>query len=685
MKKLIAIFILIYTAVAAQHALSQNGIIDTNKVLVPESYHPRVNQVVTSILTNYHYLKTDLNDSLSAIIFDNYINTLDHSKLYFLKSDIEEFRKERFMIDDYLQIGNVQFAYKVFNRYKERLNSRIKSINNLLKKEFDYTVDEYYEPDRDSSDWSVKMSELDEIWRKRIKNDALNKKLSGDDWQKTAESLSKRYSNFHTVILQYKSEDVFQLYMNAFATAIDPHTSYFSPITSENFNISMARSLEGIGAQLTSIDGYTTIVKVIKGGPADKSNNLFENDRIVAVGQGEDGEMVDVVGWRTDDVVQLIRGDKGTTVRLEILRAEDTPDMPTTTIKLVREKVTLEDQSVSTETILLNENNNSFNLGVIKIPAFYLDFKARARGDRDYKSTTRDVKKAIVELQKQNVDGIIVDLRGNGGGSLQEAIELTGLFIEDGPVVQVKDTRGIIEVNKDPDPSIFYSGPMAVLIDRYSASASEIFSAAIQDYGRGLIIGEQTFGKGTVQNLIDLNRMLRSGDTEFGNVKLTIAKYYRINGSSTQLKGVLPDIPYPTVTDPGEVGEASYPSAMKWDQISTSYYDRYDNFSDYLPEILERHNNRIDKDIEFQYMLEDIREYKINKEKKRFSLRESVRKVEREEAELKRKTREEERQKRSELKVVKKNEVNAGESDLGDPELEESGRILADLITLKFG
>ena len=685
MKKLFFIALLtLSNLLVAQPDESANGVLDTNLVITPEAYHSKVEQVVTTILTKYHYKKTRLNDSLSAVVFDKYIETLDNNKMYFYKSDIDEFTKDKYLIDDFLLTGNVDFAFKVFNTFKQRLNDRMKYIAHRLEKEFDYSVDESFTPDRDGLEWAANETELADLWRKRIKNDALNKKLAGDDWEKISKDLMKRYQNFQRIILQYKAEDVFQLYMNAFAAAVDPHTNYLSPITSENFDISMSRALEGIGAQLRSIDGYTTVASIIAGGPADKSKQLFEDDRIVAVGQGEDGEMVDVVGWRLDDVVQMIRGKKGTIVRLEILRADDTPDMPTEKITLVRDKVKLEDQSAKADTIFLNQNGSSYKLGVVRVPAFYIDFKARARGDQDYKSTTRDVKKLITDLQGAQVDGIIIDLRNNGGGSLQEAIEMTGLFIKDGPVVQVKDSRGDIQVDDDPDPSIFYDGPLAVMVNRYSASASEIFSAAIQDYGRGLVIGEQSFGKGTVQNLFDLNRMIRFGDTKLGDVKLTIAKFYRINGSSTQKKGVMPDITYPGY-DRDEFGEASYPSALKWDQIASSDYHKYDSLEKYLPELIKNHKKRIKGNLDFQFLQQDIEEYESNKNKKSFSLNEAVRKAEREKAEARKKEREEERKKNAELKVVDKDEVSGQETKIDDYLLEESGRILADLIELKFG
>jgi carboxyl-terminal processing protease len=686
MKKIFLLIILFLTSgIFAQTDHTQHAVIDSNLVLQPEPYHSKVNQVITSILTKYHYKKTDLNDSLSVLIFDEYIKSLDNGKLYFLKSDIEEFQKYRLVIDDYLNEGNETFAFDVFNRYKVRLNERMTYILHRLNEEFDFTIDEYYVPDRKDEDWAKTKTELDEIWRKRLKNDALNKKLANDPWEKISVDLKKRYQSFHKVILQYKPEDVFQLYMNTFASVIDPHSNYFSPVTSENFNITMSRSLEGIGAQLSTIDDYTTVANIIPGGPADKSKKLFEKDRIVSVGQDTDGEMVDVIGWRLDDVVQLIRGKKGTTVRLEILRADKTPDMPTETIIIVRDKVTLEEQSAKSEILYLNENGTTFKIGVLDIPAFYIDFKARSEGDANYKSTTRDVKKLLMDLKQENVDGIIVDLRSNGGGSLQEAIELTGLFIKDGPVVQVKDSRGIVEVDKDPDASIFYEGPMAVLLNRYSASASEIFAAAIQDYGRGIIIGEQTFGKGTVQNLLELNRMIRLGDAELGNVKLTIAKYYRINGSSTQKIGVIPDIEFPSVMDRDDFGEASYPSSLDWDLINSAEYKEYDNLKPLIPKLTENYKKRIADNIEFKYMLEDMQEYKVNKLKKSFSLNEEVRKDEREKNESKRKLREEMRQKESDIKVVNKNEVSPEESEVDDAQLRESGRILSDLIVLKFG
>ncbi len=679
MKKLLILLLLAFSfTVNAQHVQ-----IDTNKVLVPENYHTKVNQIVSIFLTKRHFERRDLNDSLSSVIFDDYIKDLDYNKLYFLQSDIDEFEKHRLKLDDYLLRGDLNFAFDVFNRYKARLNERMAWINDRLDHEFNFEIDEEYEPNRKDAEWASTYEELDEIWRKRLKNNALNKKLNKEPWDKISSSLQKRYSNFHKIILQYKAEDVFQLYLNSFASASDPHSSYFSPIRSENFGIEMSKSFEGIGARLGNIDDYTTIVGIMPGGPAEKSNNLFEDDRIVGVAQGEDGEMIDVYGWRIDDVVQLIRGEKGTTVRLQILRANDTPDMPTDEIRLIRDKIKIEDASAKSEIIYINEGGTSFKLGVIDIPGFYSDFEARAAGERDYKSTTRDVKKLLAELLLEKVDGIVIDLRDNGGGFLQEAVDLTGLFIEDGPVVQVKDPRGMVEVQVDDDPTLYYNGPLAVLVNRYSASASEIFSAAIQDYGRGIVLGEQTFGKGTVQSLMDLNRFIPNRKKELGEVKLTVAKYYRITGSSTQKLGVMPDITFPSIGRE-DFGEASFPSALKWDLIKTTDYDKYANLQSYFPKLIKKHKERIAKDIEFQFIYEDIEEYKENKNKNTFSLNEDVRRREREKIEAKREAREEARQKKVELSIAS-NEVESEESKMDDPVLEESGRILSDFIVMRYG
>ena len=664
----------------------ENQEIDTNKVILPDSEQIKVNRAVTTFLSRYHYNRVKLDDSVSSKIFDDYLGSLDRNKLYFLKSDLDVFELNRFNFDDFLMKAKLQPAFDIFNVFKKRLNSRMSKVFAQIDNWFDFTVDEDVILDREDAGWAISDKELDEIWRKRLKNDALNLVLAGKEIEDSKETLKKRYQRYHKALLQYKSEDVFQLYMNSFGSVVDPHTSYFSPITSENFKINMSLSLEGIGAQLTPDGDYTKVARIIPGGPAAKGKELDEEDLIVAVAQGEKGEFVDVIGWRLDDVVQLIRGDKGTLVRLNVQKADAGMDMPPVEIKIVRDKVKLEEQAAKKEVFHIEENGVNFKLGVIDIPAFYIDFEGKRKGEKDYKSTTRDVKKLIAELNEEKVDGVIIDLRNNGGGSLEEAIDLTGLFIEDGPVVQVKQMNGQIELGEDPDDSIYYEGPLAVMVNRFSASASEIFAGAIQDYGRGMIIGENTFGKGTVQNLIDLKRYIPSAQDALGQLKLTIAKYYRVTGSSTQHKGVVPDIEFPSAMPADKYGESSYESALPWDMIRTSKFKKYSDLSKFIPQLILRHESRIASDPEFQYLLEDIEEMKQIRLRKSYTLNEAKRKSEREEREGRKKTREEERAKLSKLKVKGEEEVDLGSEAelLEDIRLQETGHILADFILLSL-
>ncbi len=676
------VFVTGCNAQTPESVLDKDHKIDTNKVIAPDEFLIRKNQLLTNLLSNYHYRKSTLNDSLSVLIFDDYLKSMDSQKLYFYKSDIESFEKYKLMLDDYLKMGNLNPAYEIFNVYKKRLGERVRYVKELLKTEFDFTKDESFTLDREKANWMENEKEMNEEWRLRIKNEALNLKLSGKDWKGTVDVLGKRYDNYYKLILQYEAEDVFQLYMNSFAEVYDPHSNYLSPSSSDAFNISMKLSLEGIGATLRFENDYTTVVSIVPGGPAAKSGLIKEEDRIVAVAQGDEGEFVDVVGWRLDDTIQLIRGKKGTVVRLSILKKEDGINAIPKEIRLVRDKVKLEEQAAKDEIINIEENGKPFKLGVIKLPSFYIDFEAARNGDPDYKSTTKDVKKILSKFKNEKVDGVILDLRNNGGGSLQEAISLTGLFIKDGPVVQVKNSNGEVEVDKDPDPSIVYDGPLAVMINRFSASASEIFSAAIQDYGRGLIVGENSYGKGTVQNLIDLSRFLSSKDKS-GELKITIAKFYRINGSSTQNLGVEPDIELPSLYDKHEYGESSKPSALPWDKIQSTEYQKYGNLNKYIPELEKKHKLRIEKDPQYEFVKQDIEEYKETKAKKTFSLNEEVRKAEKEKAEKRKKEREE--AKKSNLKLIKKDEVEIESELLDDFDLKETGNILADFIMSKVG
>ena len=688
MKKIMIVVLAIIVAFSCeaqtpQQLAAQNSKLDTTLVIVPSQNHSKENQVITRILLRAHYKRSDLNDSLSSVIMDNYLSTLDNNKLYFLASDIKDFEIYRNMFDDYLKDGMLNPAYEIFNTFKQRVTERITFALDRLNKGFDFTKNEYFRPDREDTTWAATTADLDELWRKRLKNDALNLLLNDKDWDNVVETLSKRYKYFHKTILQYKDEDVFQVYMNAFAEAIDPHTSYFSPITSDNFRISMSLSLEGIGAQLTMRNDYTTIARIIPGGPADKSGLLHNDDRIVGVAQGDDGEMMDVIGWRLDDVVQLIRGEKGTEVRLQVLEADAPSSAKPKEIKIIRDEVKLEEQAAKKKVIDIKEDGKNYKLGVIDLPSFYVDFEAQQKGDPNYKSTTRDVKALLEELKAEKVDGVIIDLRNNGGGSLQEAIDLTGLFIKDGPVVQVRNSNGSIEVGTDDDSTIEYNGPLAIMVNRFSASASEIFSGAIQDYGRGIIIGEETYGKGTVQNLLPLERFIPTSREKLGQLKLTIAKYYRITGSSTQNVGVIPDIPYPSAYDHGEYGESSQPSALPWDQIATSDFKKYDDYSKFLQILIKKHKERIKKNPEFHYLMEDYAFSREMRHKKYFSLNQALRKKERDENEEKRQLRKEEREKLYGMKLDDVDEVKVENLNVDDPLLEEGGHILADLIQLE--
>lgn len=673
--------LLVGSTISNNHLLNPS---DTLTVIKPDNHYQIENQLITSILTRYHYKEFDINDSLSIIIFDRYLDALDNGKNYFILSDIEEFNTQKLLLDDKLFKGDIQFYYDVFNIYLKRLNERMTYVDELLNTEFDYSINENYEYDRDKSDWAKDQSELNELWRKRLKNDALTYKLNGKDWEFIQKTLKKRYKNFSQFLNQSNSEDVFQIAMNSFTQAIDPHTNYLSPVTSDNFKIDMSLSLEGIGARLQTEDDYTKVAEIIPGGPADKSGLLKADDKIIGVAQGEDGEFEDIIGWRITDAVKLIRGAKGTLVRLQILKAGSDLNAKPIEISLKREKVKLEDQAAKGSVLEIMNDEKPFRIGVIDIPKFYNDFEGQRNGDGNYKSTTKDVKNILDSLKSENVDGVIIDLREDGGGSLQEAIELTGLFIKDGPVVQVKNSEGNIDIAKDPDPSIVYDGPLAVLVNRFSASASEIFSGAIQDYGRGLIIGEQTYGKGTVQNLIDLNRLSSQKNLNLGQVKLTIAKYYRVNGGSTQNLGVVPDISYPTMIDPKDFGESSEPSALPWDEIKSADFNRYADLTKLLPEINKKHLQRISSNKDFQNLIEDIQIYKENKKKTFISLYEDIRKEEKLKEEQRKLERDQKIQTNDETELLDE-EVPVIKNDKKDYILDETAKIISDYILMSIG
>ena len=590
--------------------------------LAPLPEHEATTRHILKALRERHYLYQLLDDESSALIFDEYLAALDPSKSYFSAQDIRNFEPYRLTLDNALRRGDLSPAFDIFNTYQAQITKRLTWVVSQLEQgvaQHQFDVDESLELDRSDAPWAEDESALDDLWRRRIKNDVLNLKLADKAIADIADLLLKRYRNRLNRAQQTRSDDVYQVFINALAKTYDPHTQYFSPTTAENFNINMSLSLEGIGAVLSSEDEYTQIVSLVPAGPADKTKALKPNDRITAVGQGEEGEMVDVIGWRLDDVVQLIRGKKDTIVRLEVLPENAVDGFSSKVISIVRNKVELEEQSAQSEIIEIEEYGNIRRIGVIEIPTFYVDFQALQDGDENYRSTTRDVKRLLQELESAEVDAVVIDLRDNGGGSLQEAKTLTGLFIDRGPTVQIRSKSDRVDILSDRDYRVAYAGPIAVLVNRLSASASEIFAGAIQDYGRGLVIGTQTFGKGTVQTLQPLLR---------GQLKMTQAKFYRISGESTQHRGIIPDITYPVDYDPETIGESTLDRPLIWDKITPAVYRPKGDVHGFLPALTKRHQTRMQTNPEFQYITSAYDYRRMRREIKTVSLNEATRREE---------------------------------------------------------
>jgi carboxyl-terminal processing protease len=601
-----------------------NSLADNSNLLEPNYRHSKTTAEIVNRLKHQHFQRTSisLNDTLSSTVLDRYLKELDRERSYFISTDIGEFEAYRFLLDDALKTGNLKHAFTIFNRYQQRINERLNYILALLNKgidKLDFSRNEKLAIGREDLPWAKSTQELDQLWRKRLKNDVLNLKLSGKEAEEIQQTLIKRYTNQLKRIKQTKSEDAYRVYINALTLSYDPHTQYFSPRATENFNIRMKLSLEGIGAMLQIEDDYTRVTKVIVAGPADKAGELKANDKIIGVGQNKDGNIIDVIGWRLDDVVDLIRGPKNTIVRLEILPSSSADTQASKIISIVRDTVKLEEQAVSKKIIELNSYGKKYKVGVIEIPKFYIDFDAASRGEPDYRSTTRDTNKLLLELKREKVDGIIIDLRNNGGGSLREVDELVGLFIKDGPTVQVKNISGRIFIHRDNNDYIAYDGPLAVLVNRLSASASEIFAGAIQDYHRGLLIGTQTYGKGTVQAMMPLTQ---------GQITLTQQKFYRISGNSTQARGVIPDIGLPSLYDIEKIGESSLYGALPWDHIRPIRYQTYTDFSHLIPQLQTLHEKRSALDPDFTYLVKTNNLIKQKRKATHISLNEVERKAE---------------------------------------------------------
>ena len=640
---------------------------------------------VVELLKRHHYSKPPLDDARSAIIYDSYLKLLDPSRSYFLASDIAEFDKWKTQFDDFLKSGDLNPGFTIYKRYLDRVKSRLDFALAELNKgvdSFDFNAKEALEIDRKDAPWLKTEAELNDLWRKRIKDEVLRLKIAGKEPAKIQELLTKRYKNQLSRLDQTRSEDIFQAYINTFAMSYDPHTNYLSPDNAENFDINMSLSLEGIGAVLQSDNDQVKVVRLVPAGPADKTKQVAPADKIVGVAQG-DKEMVDVIGWRLDEVVKLIRGPKGSVVRLEVIPASNAPnDQTSKIVSITREAVKLEEQAAKKSILNLKQDGKDYKLGVIEIPAFYLDFKAFRAGDPNYKSTTRDVKKLLTELQKEKVDGVIIDLRNNGGGSLQEATELTSLFIDKGPTVLVRNADGKVDVLEDENPGAFYKGPMALLVNRLSASASEIFAGAMQDYHRALIIGGQTFGKGTVQTIQPLNH---------GELKLTLAKFYRVSGQSTQHQGVLPDVAFPSIIDTKEIGESALPEAMPWDTIRPAIKPAVDPFKPYIDQLKAEHDARVAKDAEFIFIRDKLALADKLMAEKTVSLNEAERRAQHADIDAKQLVMENARRKakgEAPLKEMKKEDEDAlpVEPEKTKPEddayLSETGRILLDYLKL---
>jgi carboxyl-terminal processing protease len=651
-------------------AIAVNGV-------APSERQREVARKFADLLQARHYRQTVLDDRISAQVFDFYLEALDPARSYFTASDVAGFEPYRRQFDDMLESGAIDPAFEIFARLQTRSRERLQFAIAQLEREPDFTIDESYEFDREKSPWARSSQELDELWRKRVKNDALSLALTGKKWPEIHETLQKRYQRVLKRLDQVSADDVFESYVNAYARAYDPHSNYFSPRTSEEYNIQMSLSYEGIGASLQLIDDYITVINLIEGSPAWTSGALAPNDRITAVGQGKSGALDDVIGSRLDDVVQLIRGPANTAVRLQVLPAGAAPGSAQKVIQFTRNRITLEALAAQKSVRTVKRGAHELHIGVITIPSFYLDAAAQDRGDPNYKSTTRDVRRLVGELKQTGIDGLVLDLRGNGGGYLSEARSLTGLFVNGGPIVQMRETDGTLQVLDIPEPGMVYAGPITVLVDRFSASASEIFAAAIQDYGRGLIVGQRTYGKGTVQTLYPLNDSPFARRPSHGQATVTTGKFYRITGESTQHRGVQPDIELASLIDPNEVGESSRDTALPWDRIGSVPFHVQGRIVPAVPELVHSHDQRIASDVDYRALLGDIAAIQEMRAQKTVSLNLKTRRLEHETQDKARLERDNKRRAAHGLKTVASlDQLNA--TDLPDAVLDEAAQIATD-------
>jgi carboxyl-terminal processing protease len=672
-------------AILAWPALATTTALEKQSFLHPEQRHENIGELVTQFVQKSHYNHVAVDDALSSEVLDLYIESLDRNRMLLLQGDIEYFDSYRYELDDIVKSKPLDPVFEMYEVYQTRMRERLEYALSLLETEPDYSIDESYQFDRSEQPWAQSSAELDEIWRKRVKNDALNLALEEEPWEKIQEVLTKRYKGYLRRLNQTKNEDVFERFMNSFVHALDPHSSYLSPRNAEEYRMQMSLSYFGIGASLQTEDEYVKIAGIIPGGPAAIDGSLQPEDRITGVGQGLDAEIVDVIGWRLDDVVDLIRGPADSVVRLEIIPANSLPGSPKQFIDLTRGQVKLEEQAAKSEIVTVPRDGREWSIGVIEVPSFYRDYRALSNGDKNYTSTTKDVKRLIAELEDEGIDGLVIDLRGNGGGHLTEATALSGLFIDNGPVVQLRNSNGRISRLDDPDPvaRVAYNGPLAVLVDRYSASASEIFAAAIQDYARGVIIGQQTFGKGTVQNLYSLDQYLRSDDDKgFGQLTLTIGKYYRVTGESTQHRGVNPDIALPSHINADLIGESVRDSALPWDTVATTRFRAGKPLASTIESLTVSHTERAKNDPNFQFQIELIEAAEEMTAQKTVSLSKEKRRSKHEQDLQRRLDRENQRRTALNLEPVESLD-DIEPDDIPDILLDQAAGIVTDLATLR--
>ncbi|MBE0626124.1 MAG: carboxy terminal-processing peptidase [Burkholderiales bacterium] len=650
--------------------------------LKPAKQEAQAAYLAAELLARYHYKATRVDGALSEKIFERYLKSIDSEKIFFVQSDIDRFSVDRATLGDAMLKEDLSVPFAIFNLYGHRAAERFAYARTLLRKGFDFQKVESYRYAREKESWPKTEEEMRELWRKRVKNDWLRLKLAGKDDKRIVELLDKRYDNSLKRIGRAKSADAFQAYMNAYTMSIEPHTNYLGPRAAEEFDISMRLSLVGIGAVLAGLDEYTTIRELVPGGPASLSGQLKIGDRIVGVAQGEKGAMTDVLGWRLDDTVRLIRGAADSVVVLDVLPADAGPDGKHKLVSLVRKTISLEQQAAKASVHSTTDGTTTRRVGVISLPSFYEDFAARQQGVRDYRSATRDVARLLDDLKKEKIDSVLIDLRNNGGGSLAEAIDLAGLFIDKGSVVQQRSASGEITVGSDTRAGVAWAGPLGVLINRASASASEIFAAAMQDYGRGLIIGEPSFGKGTVQSMIDLDRVAKNDKPKFGELKMTIAQFFRVNGGTTQLRGVQPDILFPAAIDAEIFGESSFDNALPWVQIKAADYSPVGDLKGLLPSLLARHEARVKKDKGFQYLQEDIAESRLQRAKNLVSLNETLRRKELDAQEARLKSRESRKDTGANARTDVDGKVPAAgkASALGDDGLQADERNLGNIL-----